>query len=449
MVAGWLGLEQQPPSAAPRVTGRPSSGSTPPTLNWEGSRKGDLKIVCSISHGQVAEPRRGNPYLGPNNTRTKKILIGTWNVRTLLDLDNNERPHRRTALIAYELQKYDIDIAALNETRFSDEGSITESGEGYTFLWKGLNEGDPRFHGVAFAVKTKLLNNIPHSPTGHNERLISWRIPITNRRYVTLVNVYTPTLVSDDEIKDPFYAQLNDIIQAIPREDKIILLGDFNARVGSSHHLWEGVLGRHGVAHLTLPAPTKDPISTEYLTEKWDSISEVLLNTAKDVLGFSKRRHRDWFDEQSGGIHQLIDEKNRAHQAVIVNPNPTTRGKLADLRSKVQHETRKMQNEWWTNLATEIQGFADTGDQHQFYNALKTAYGPRSNNLCPVRSADGSTLFTEKTDIVRRWAVHYQELLNIQNPTDPTFLDSLPNLPTRAQHSRHGVCVKTAPGEKH
>ncbi|XP_076064949.1 uncharacterized protein LOC143038991 [Oratosquilla oratoria] len=372
--------------------------------------------------------------------------------------------------------------------------------------------------GVAFAVKTKLLNSIPHSPTGHNERLISWRIPIRNSRYVTLVHVYAPTLDSDDEIKDRFSAQLNDITQAIPREEKIILLGDFNARVGSSHHLWEGVLGRHGVgkcndnglclltfcfqdhltitntmfqlqnkfkttwmhprskiwhlldyvivrrndikdvkitramrgadgwthhrlvrsilhlkirlptrrqapkkqldlkalnidvtrstlqiellAYLTLPATTNDPMSTEYLTEKWDSISEVLLNTAKDVLGFSKRRHRDLFDEQSEGIHQLIDEKNRAHQAVIVNPNSTTRSKLANLRSKVQHETRKMQNEWWTNLATEIQGFADTGDQHQFYNPLKTAYGRQSNNLCPVRSADGSTLFTEKTDIL-------------------------------------------------
>lgn len=114
MVAGWLGLELQPPSAAPRVTGRPFSGSTPPTLNWEGSRKGDPNKCLFHSHGQVAEPCRGNPYLGPNNT--KKLIIGTWNVRTLLDLDNNSRPKRRTALIAYELKKYNIDIAALNET---------------------------------------------------------------------------------------------------------------------------------------------------------------------------------------------------------------------------------------------------------------------------------------------------------------------------------------------
>ncbi|XP_076041913.1 uncharacterized protein LOC143025789 [Oratosquilla oratoria] len=59
-------------------------------------------------------------------------------------------------------------------------------------------------------------------------------------------------------------------------------------------------------AHITLPAPTEDPISTEYLTEKWDNISEVLLNTAKDVLGFSRRRHRDWFDEQC--IRSLVPD---------------------------------------------------------------------------------------------------------------------------------------------
>ena len=467
-------------------------------------------------------------------------------MRTLLDLDNNQRPQRRTALIAHELQRYDIDIAALNETRFSDEGSLTESGEGYTFFWKGLNEGAARIHGVAFAIKTKLLNNIPQSPIGHNERLMTWRIPLTNRRHATLVNVYAPTLNSDDNVKDQFYAQLHEIIQAIPREDKIILLGDFNARVGNSHHLWEGVLGCHGVGkcndnglrlltfcsqhnltitntmfqlqnkfkttwmhprsklwhlldyvivrhsdikdvqitramrgadgwtdhrlvrsifllkirpparrqaprkHLDLKAlnndatrsafqnelaehltqtTTTNPITTEHLTERWDSISEVLLNTARDILGVSNRKHRDWFDEQAEEIHQLLDDKNRAHQAVIANPTPTSRARFADLRSRVQQETRRMQNEWWTRLAAEIQGFADMGDQHQFYNALKTAYGPRSNSLCPVRSVDGSTLFTEKTEILKRWAEHYQELLNRQNPTDPTFLDSLPNLP--------------------
>ena len=54
------------------------------------------------------------------------MIIGAWNVRTLLDREDTARPHRRTALIARELARYKIDIAALSETRFAEEGAICE-----------------------------------------------------------------------------------------------------------------------------------------------------------------------------------------------------------------------------------------------------------------------------------------------------------------------------------
>lgn len=162
-------------------------------------------------------------------------------MRTLLDTDN--QPERRTALIAHELQRYKIDIAAITESRFSDEGSLTERGEGYTFFWRGVAENQPRIHGVAFAIRTALLHQIPTT----NERLMQWRIPLTNSRYLSIINAYAPTLPSDENIKDQFYAYLHSTLQAVPREDKLILLGDFNARVGSDHHLWEKTLGRHGI----------------------------------------------------------------------------------------------------------------------------------------------------------------------------------------------------------
>lgn len=174
------------------------------------------------------------------------MTIGTWNVRTLLDLTDNERPHRRTAIIAHELKRYGIDIAALNETRLSEEGSLTEVGEGYTFFWKGLPEGVQRNYGVAFAVKTSMLSSIPQSPIGVSEHLMSWRIPLTNSRYATLISAYAPTLDAE-ESKDRFYSQLHTLFQSIPHDDKIILLGDFNARVGRNHQLWQGIMGRHGV----------------------------------------------------------------------------------------------------------------------------------------------------------------------------------------------------------
>ena len=50
-----------------------------------------------------------------------------------------------------------------------------------------------------------------------------------------------------DEIKDKFYEDLNAVIGATPGAHKLIILGDFNARVGCDSDAWEGVLGKHGV----------------------------------------------------------------------------------------------------------------------------------------------------------------------------------------------------------
>ena len=43
----------------------------------------------------------------------KKLSIATWNVRTLLDLKDADRPQRQTTLVGREFDRYNIDIAAL------------------------------------------------------------------------------------------------------------------------------------------------------------------------------------------------------------------------------------------------------------------------------------------------------------------------------------------------
>ncbi|VDL88512.1 unnamed protein product [Schistocephalus solidus] len=53
------------------------------------------------------------------------------------DNPRSNRPERRMALVARELARYKVDIAALNETRFSEQGQMEEVGAGYTFFWSG------------------------------------------------------------------------------------------------------------------------------------------------------------------------------------------------------------------------------------------------------------------------------------------------------------------------
>ena len=61
------------------------------------------------------------------------------------DLSNMEDT-RKTAVIDLELQCLNIDIAALQETRLAESGSLTEAN--YTFLWQGKKADERREHMV-------------------------------------------------------------------------------------------------------------------------------------------------------------------------------------------------------------------------------------------------------------------------------------------------------------
>ena len=72
------------------------------------------------------------------------------------------------------------------------------------------------------------------------------RLPLSGKRDATIVSAYASTMTNPDEVKDKFYDDLDSVISATPRTDKLILLGDFNARVGTDHQTWEGVTGTEG-----------------------------------------------------------------------------------------------------------------------------------------------------------------------------------------------------------
>lgn len=66
-------------------------------------------------------------------------------------------------------------------------------------------------------IKSSLLHKIPESPVA--------------------ISTYTPTLDADLESKETFYASLNSGTDKTSPTDKLILLEDFNARVGSDSGL--------------------------------------------------------------------------------------------------------------------------------------------------------------------------------------------------------------------
>ena len=183
-----------------------------------------------------------------------------------------------------------------------------------------------------------------------------------------------------------------------------------------------------------------------------------MLDKAANILGIEKKTHRDWFQENDSEIKAMLDQKNRAHTACLRNPASTTlRQRFADLRSSVQSRLRQLEDQWWKDLAREIQGYADTNNIQKFYEATKKVYDPIKRSTVPVRSAEGDTLIRDKDGIITRWAEHFNTLLNIHTPSDHNVLDELPQFPTNehldipptlqeAQEAIEGLKPRKSPG---
>ncbi|BHF69790.1 hypothetical protein SprV_0301283700 [Sparganum proliferum] len=144
-------------------------------------------------------------------TRSSPIALAGWNVRSLLDNPRNNCPERRTALMTGELARYKVDIAAHSETPFSEKGQLEKVGAGYTFCSSRLKaeHGDV---GVALAIRNNIVKRLPCLSQGINGRLTSLCLPLRGSNLATIV-------------------------------DQLVVLGDFNTRVGDRLHCLEGSAG--------------------------------------------------------------------------------------------------------------------------------------------------------------------------------------------------------------
>nr|VZI11855.1 unnamed protein product [Spirometra erinaceieuropaei] len=106
----------------------------------------------------------------------------------LADNPRSNRPERRTALVARELARYKVDIAALSETRFSEQGQLEEVGAGYTFFWSGRPRAERRDAGVAFAIRNDIVGRLLCLPQRINDRLMSLRLPLWGGKFATIID---------------------------------------------------------------------------------------------------------------------------------------------------------------------------------------------------------------------------------------------------------------------
>ena len=121
-----------------------------------------------------------------------------------------------------------------------------EDGAGYSLFWSGTNNDERCLCGVGIMIKTSIARKLQNLPVGHSDRTMSLRLPIQDNKFATVFSLYAPSLQTETGVKE---GDLHKLLQHVDSKDKLLTLGDFNARVGRDFELWRGVLGRHGIGN--------------------------------------------------------------------------------------------------------------------------------------------------------------------------------------------------------
>lgn len=111
------------------------------------------------------------------------FTFGSWNVRTLLDKVNVDRPERHTALVAKDLSRYNVDIAALSEIRFADVGTPSIGVEEAKMSAVNQVLGSPS--------KTSLSKKLSSLPKGVNDRLMTLYLPLKGKSQAIIMKTLT------------------------------------------------------------------------------------------------------------------------------------------------------------------------------------------------------------------------------------------------------------------
>ena len=168
-----------------------------------------------------------------------------------------------------------------------------------------------------------------------------------------------------------------------------------------------------------------NPVSIE---EEWADIRDTTYKTAAAVLGLQAGRHyQDWFDEQDTVARSLLDTMHTTHLAWINDKNDMAKkSAYTRARQASQVRLRMMKEDWWLRKSRELQDAADQHDMKRFYDGLKAVYGPRNSGSNPIRSKDGTTMLTDHEQILKRWAEHFESVLNQPSFFDDTVLSEVP-----------------------
>ncbi|KAJ8367756.1 hypothetical protein SKAU_G00077840 [Synaphobranchus kaupii] len=268
------------PLPAPPLLNQP--GFLPPSSPWPLP----FPLIPCLIHSR--QTRKGAGKLIHLLTPKKSTLVGTWNVRTMFQAG-------KAATITKEMVRYNLSVLGLGETRWTQSGEV-KLASGQSIIYSGHEEdGANHMEGVAIMM-TKETRKALIAWEPINSRLSTASFRTNNRRVKAhIIQCYAPTNDADDEVKARSYDSLNHLLGRIGARDLIILMGDFNAKIGGKNEGYEEVMGKHGVGKMN---------------ENGEMFVETCVNNNLVIGGSSRKDKREQVERLAQEAEEAAAQRN-------------------------------------------------------------------------------------------------------------------------------------------
>ncbi|BHF65882.1 hypothetical protein SprV_0200889500 [Sparganum proliferum] len=335
------------------------------------------------------------------------------------------------------------------------------------------------------------LSSLPQST---KDRLLRLRLPLGEINSPPSSASTSPFITSPDAVRNKFYEDLHALLATVPKADMFIVLGDFNARVGTDHDAWRGVLSprslngsnHNGLLLLQTCVEHKLILTNTYFrlpirkkatwmhttSRQWHLMDYVLARIRPQL------RRRPEGNRLPGklniallylpahhlhfGIELAQRPANIPVSTTATDENVPVENRWCRLRDTVRStalavldRARRQQQEWFgDNDAASISNLLlEENRLHKTYVDRLTDENKAA--LCPssrlvqqrlremqdtwmaheaeeIQGADGSTPLTEKTHILQRWAEHFRGVLNRPSNISDATIVRLPQVEINA-----------------
>uniref|UniRef100_A0AAR2IVR4 Endonuclease/exonuclease/phosphatase domain-containing protein n=1 Tax=Pygocentrus nattereri TaxID=42514 RepID=A0AAR2IVR4_PYGNA len=186
--------------------------------------------------GQRPSKRRGGRQVRRQRERRKgrsvEVRVGTLNIGTMTGKGRE---------LADMMERRKVDILCVQETRW--KGSKARNiGGGFKLFYHGVER---KRNGVGIILKEQLVKSVLDVKRV-SDRIMSLKLEVDGV-ILNVVSSYAPQVGCQLEEKEEFWSKMDEVVDGVPREERLVISADFNGHVGEGNRGDEEVLGMYGV----------------------------------------------------------------------------------------------------------------------------------------------------------------------------------------------------------